>query len=83
MAPLTLALVLLLPRDRPAFLDRLERDRAVVLERGRTRAVPRGALPRRAREGDVLAGGAPDPDATAAARRRIRDDAARVRWRAD
>ncbi len=33
MAPLTLALVLSLARERPAFLDRVEGDRAVLLQK--------------------------------------------------
>ncbi len=81
MAALMLSLLVALARDRPAFLDRLEGDRAVLLDRGRTHAVPRNAV-RGAAEGAAVDAGAADPRATAEARRRLRRDAARVRWRA-
>ncbi len=80
MAPLTLALLLALPRERPAFLDRIEGDRAVVLVSGRTRSVPRKALDPAAREGQVVRGGALDPEATRRLRRDVRRAAEAVPW---
>lgn len=79
MAPLTLALLLALPRDRPAFVDRIEGDRAVLLLRGRTRSVPRRTL--QAEEGQVVRGGAPDPAATRRLRRDVRREAEAIDWR--
>ncbi len=80
MAPLTLALLLALPRERPAFLDRIEGDRAVLLERGRSRSVPRKTLYAGAREGEAVRGGAPDPAATRRLRREVRREAEEVPW---
>ncbi len=81
MAPLTLALLLALPRDRPAFIDRIEGDRAVVLERGRSRSVPRKTLYAGAGEGEAVRGGAPDPETTRRLRREVRREAERIDWR--
>jgi hypothetical protein len=66
-----------------SFLDRVEGDRAVLVERGRTRAVPRCALVGRPREGTAIHRCASDPRATAALRRRLRREAARIPWRAE
>jgi len=81
VAPLTLALALALARDRPAFLDRVEGDRVVLLDRGRTRSVPRHRVRGNPAEGTVVRGGAADAKATEAARRRSRKAAAEVPWR--
>ncbi len=81
MAPLTLALVLALARDRPAFLDRVEGDRAVLVDRGRTRSVPRRLIRGKPSEGTVVRGGAADAKETEAACRRSRKAAAEVPWR--
>ncbi len=81
MAPLTLALVLALARDRPAFLDRVEGDRAVLLHRGKTRSVPRDGIRGRPQEGAVVRAGAVDAKATEAARRASRKAAGEVPWR--
>jgi len=51
VAPLTLALLLALPRDRPAFVDRIGGDRTVLFVRGRTRSFPRKTLEAWAGEG--------------------------------
>jgi hypothetical protein len=80
VAPLTLALALALARDRPAFLDRVEGDRAVLLDRGRTRSVPRDRLRGKPAEGTVVRGGAADAKATKAARRESRKAADAVPW---
>ena len=81
MAPLTLALLLSLARDRPAFLDRVEGDRAVLLRNGKTRSVPLDGIRGRPREGAVLQAGAVDSGASEAARRASRKAAGEVPWR--
>ncbi len=81
MAPLALlAALLALARDRPAFVDRVEGDRLVLLRDGRTRALPRAAVPG-AREGDCVRGGKVDRGCTEAARRRTRRRAREVPWK--
>ena len=81
MAPLTLALLLGLARERPAFVDRIEGDRAVLLVRGRTRSVPRKTLQAGVGEGQVVRDGASDPEATRRLRREVRREAERIDWR--
>jgi hypothetical protein len=81
VAPLTLALLLALARDRPAFVDRIEGDRAVLLLRGRARSVPRKTLQAGVGEGQVVRDGAPDPEATRRRRREVKGAAERIAWR--
>lgn len=80
MAALTLALALVLARDRPVFLDRVEGKRAVLVDRGRTRSVPRDRIRGKPPEGTMVRGGAADPAATEAARRESRKAAGEVPW---
>jgi len=55
-----------------AFVDRFEGEVAVLVVNGRARRVPRAALPRGTREGDLidLAAGTVDREATRKAKRR-------------
>lgn len=77
-----LAALLALARPRPAFVDRVEEDRLVLLEAGRTRTLPRGAVPG-AREGDCVRAMKVDRACTEKARRRTRRRAGEVPWKSD
>jgi len=77
-----LAAALALARPQAAFVDRVEGDRLVLLEGGRTRTVPRDAVPG-AREGDCVRAMKVDRACTERARRRTRQSAGEVPWKAE
>lgn len=81
MAALMLAVLLGLARERPAFVDRLDGDKAVLVSEAGARVVPRKRLSPLAREGTMVRGSKVDAKATRAARARVRRQQARIPWR--
>ncbi len=75
-----LSVALSLARGRPAFVDRVEEESLVLLQAGRERTLPRGAIPG-AREGDCVRGMKVDRACTEKARRLLRRRASEVPWK--